>query len=242
MSAIQSHYIMPPLKTKRKNENHPCRWNTHTKHAKMIMWQIIKPTIDTMKNQWDKIHSAGAKYKPLNELFLDLLLSEIKKRTGKQPKTAIDLGCGTGDSLIKLRKRGLLVTGIDVSAVALKRALTVAEDASFPDVQLIKADLNHFTPKDTYDFIICHLTYAFLTDKRKFLQKVREMMSHNSTFALITPVLHKRIKYIAEDKPHIAVDYQTTLSILKKQFSHVVEFHHDYFAERGDNITFILQK
>ena len=195
-----------------------------------------------MKNQWDKIHSTGAKYKPLNELFLDLLLSEIRRRTGKQSKTAIDLGCGIGDALIKLRKLGLLVTGIDVSAVALKKARTVAEDATFPDVRLIKADLNHFTPEETYDLIICRLTYAFLTDKRKFLQKVHKMMNRNSAFVLITPVLHMRVKYIAEDKPHIAVNYQTTLAALNNQFSRVVEFHHDYFAERGDNITFILQK
>lgn len=195
-----------------------------------------------MKNQWNKIHSTSAKYKPLNELFLDLLLSEIKRITGKNPKTAIDLGCGTGDAVVKLRKRGIGVTGLDVSAVALKKAMAVATDATFQDVRFIKADLSHFTPKETYDLIICRLTYAFLTDKIKFLQKVRKMMDHNSTFVLITPVLHKRIKYIAEDKPHIAVDYQTTLAILKNQFSHVVEFHHDYFAERGDNITFILQK
>jgi len=40
-------------------------------------------------DKWNKLYSEGAKYKPLNEEFLNKLLLEINKKAVKTPKILI---------------------------------------------------------------------------------------------------------------------------------------------------------
>ena len=48
---------------------------------------------------------------------------EILKREGLRPRTAVDLACGTGSVTAILAKKGLQVTGVDMS----EEMLTVAQ-------------------------------------------------------------------------------------------------------------------
>lgn len=193
-------------------------------------------------NKWDKIFSEGVDFTPLNQVFLNNLLSFIKNKIDSDPKTMIDLGCGTGDTLIKFSKKGLNVEGMDSSEVALEKAKESLSKEGIDGVKLSNVDLNNLVLDKKYDLILCKLTYAFIDDKESFLEEVKKGMTHKSVFILITPVLHKGIEYLPEDKPGIAVDIEETNEILIRHFSNSEIFHHNYYRDKIDETTFVLMK
>lgn len=189
--------------------------------------------------KWDTIFAEGTKFTPLNEVYLGRLLETIEKQTGKTPKDIIDLGCGDGGALIQFARRGFKVTGIDFSEVGLAKAKEALEGAGISGVELRLVNLDEMEIQDKADIIFCKLTYAFVEDKEKFLQAVKNLMREQSVFVLITPVLHKGVEYLKEDKPGIAVDYEETHQLLKKHFARVDVFHSNYFGERNEATTFL---
>jgi 2-polyprenyl-3-methyl-5-hydroxy-6-metoxy-1,4-benzoquinol methylase len=193
-------------------------------------------------NKWDRLYSKGENFKPLNEIYLNLLIAEIEKLSCKKIKNAIDLGCGTGDALLKLAKHGLVVTGIDGSEVAVSMANKILQAKGYPASSVTVGDLESIDVNGTFDIILCKLVYAFIKNKEKFLADVRTIMAPNSVFVLMTPVLYKDRAYSPADKPRIAVPFDDTFEILKKQFSTVQIFNHEYFGNNGDTVTFLINK
>ncbi|MBN1585017.1 class I SAM-dependent methyltransferase [Candidatus Uhrbacteria bacterium] len=198
------------------------------------------PTNDlTPSQKWDGLYTGGAAYKPLNLVFLNRLLERIEALTGRRPATVLDLGCGTGDSLAKLAAAGITdVRGMDCSSVALEMA-----DKAIDSDRLSRGDLDGLDRSELaegrYDLILCKLTVAFVRDRSRFLKTVKEMMNAGSVLCVITPVLYDGVEYRPEDKPSIAVSYAEFRSLLEETFGRVEEFHHDYFGERGDTVTFL---
>src|SRR5271168_2076259 len=58
--------------------------------------------------------------------------------------TALDIGCGTGDSSIYLAQHGWHVTGVDFVAKALDKARAKARTAGVP-VDFVHADVTHLS-------------------------------------------------------------------------------------------------
>ena len=50
------------------------------------------------------------------------LYYEILRREGLKPKTAVDLGCGTGSVAVLLAEKGMQVTAVDMSTEMLSEA------------------------------------------------------------------------------------------------------------------------
>ena len=62
-----------------------------------------------------------------------------------EPKeTAVDLGCGTGHALIKMRQLGFQqLMGVDISSEMLSAAASLVEENQLQDVQLVNADVQN---------------------------------------------------------------------------------------------------
>jgi ubiquinone/menaquinone biosynthesis C-methylase UbiE len=194
------------------------------------------------KNEWDKIFNNNPKYKPLNEIFLDRLLKKIKKDINPSAKKMVDLGCGDSNTIFQFSKRGFDVLGIDFSPVALNKLQEKINKIGRSDIKLINADLNHLETKLNADIFLCQFVYAFIENQDNFLKKISEFMNSDSVFILITPVTHSNISYTPEDKPQIAVDFETTLKKLKDIFKNVDVYHHDYIGLKEDYVTFLIKK
>ena len=123
-------------------------------------------------NKWDAIFTEGKTFSPLNEVFLSCLLEVIEERRGAPVKTVIDLGCGTGDALIRFARRGLAVVGVDFSEVALGKARQALEKEGVADIDLRRIDLDDLRIQEKADIVFCKLTYAFVEDKERFLKNV----------------------------------------------------------------------
>jgi len=194
------------------------------------------------QQKWNEAFKAVRNYKPLmNEILLDRILARVTNK-----KQAIDLGCGSGDAVVKLAKRGLNVTGYDWSQAALQNAQTLAGQAGVTaKVQLQEVDLEHLAdanlPRGTADIVLCKHTIAFITDKQAFCEAVATLLNDTGVFVIQTPVLRKEITYTLEDKPEIAVSYAECTSILTEVFTNVTEFNHSYYGDRSELLTFVVK-
>jgi 2-polyprenyl-3-methyl-5-hydroxy-6-metoxy-1,4-benzoquinol methylase len=68
---------------------------------------------------------------PLAKSLRDLVEGNAGAASGLPAGTALDIGCGTGDSAIYLARHGWQVTGVDFVATALSKARTKATAACF---------------------------------------------------------------------------------------------------------------
>jgi SAM-dependent methyltransferase len=70
------------------------------------------------------------------------------------PSTALDLGCGTGGDGIWLARQGWTVTGVDISAAALRQAEQTARGAGVSDrTTWERVDLDHGFPDGHWDLV-----------------------------------------------------------------------------------------
>ncbi len=191
-----------------------------------------------MPNSWDETFSSGREFPPLNRLFLKKLLSAVSPN----PKTALDLGCGTGDDLVLLASAGLAVKGVDGSAVAIKKAKTKTAGRG---IELIEHDLETLTAADlqnrNFDIVLCKLTIAFITDRERFLGLMAEFLSPAGTFVLITPVVYAGETYAEPRVKKISVEFNETLSLLKRHFKTVSVFQEDFAGAEEVKIAFLAR-
>ena len=192
------------------------------------------------QNKWNESFKAGRDYNPMNQILLDIALDTINNKKER----AIDLGCGTGDAVIKLAQRGMSVIGIDWSSDALGKAEQKAKLVDVKGISFEEADLNKLEElniENTADVILSKLVIAFVEDKKKFCLKVKSLLSKDGVFIIQTPVLHDDIEYAPEDKPGIAVKYKEFNDLLVDIFSEVNELNHSYYSDKGDLVTYLVK-
>ena len=89
---------------------------------------------------------------------------EIINREGLNPKTAVDLACGTGSVAVLLAKRGLQVTAVDLSAEMLSEAAQKASDMDNPPFFVCQPLQELRLPKGV-DLAVCALdSLDYITD------------------------------------------------------------------------------
>ncbi len=89
----------------------------------------------------------GWNYYP--EAFGEQLLQWLKEN-GVQPKTALDLGCGTGILCERLHREGMRVRGMDFSS----GMIGIARQGS-PEIRYEVADMVTYRPEETFDLVTC---------------------------------------------------------------------------------------
>ncbi|AXB45178.1 class I SAM-dependent methyltransferase [Amycolatopsis albispora] len=87
-----------------------------------------------------------------------LLVREVAEL---RPGTALDLGCGEGADVVWLASQGWRVTGVDVSATALKRAAAHAAEAGVADrVEWQRHDLSVSFPDGEFDLVCASFLHS----------------------------------------------------------------------------------
>lgn len=67
----------------------------------------------------------------------------------------LDCACGTGNVSFELARRGLEVTGVDISATMIEEAIRKSRDQSTLDVEFVQGDLTDFDLQRTWDSATC---------------------------------------------------------------------------------------
>ena len=100
---------------------------------------------------------------------------EIINREGLNPKTAVDLACGTGSVAILLAKRGLQVTAVDLSAEMLSEAAQKASDMDNPPFFVCQPLQELRLPKGV-DLAVCALdSLDYITDPCDCQEAIRRI-------------------------------------------------------------------
>jgi len=84
---------------------------------------------------------------------------EVLKKHGCNPQTLLDLGCGTGRHALEMAKRGVQVTGVDISETMLDMGRQMLEglnaaDFSAPLPVLLHGDARSVRVNQKYDAVV----------------------------------------------------------------------------------------
>lgn len=116
-----------------------------TKEQYQSGWNRAYQTTDNEKNLW--------KSEPIE--FLPKYMDILKQRG---VVSILDAGCGDGRNTIALLKYGFFVAGVDLSVVALGRALQKARSFALNSVSLVRGDIEELPlpfVEDLFDCVAC---------------------------------------------------------------------------------------
>jgi ubiquinone/menaquinone biosynthesis C-methylase UbiE len=100
---------------------------------------------------------------------------EILKREGLNPKTAVDLACGTGSVAMLLAEKGLQVTAVDLSAEMLSEAAQKAADMENPPFFVCQPLQEMQLPRGV-DLAVCALdSLDYITDPADCAEAIRRV-------------------------------------------------------------------
>jgi len=102
----------------------------------------------------------------------------------QQVKTAIDLGCGPGNSTEVLAERfgDALITGLDSSQDMLGDARQ-----RLPDVEFELADIGLWKPAKTYDVILANASLQWVPDHAELYPRLVSLLNPGGSLAVQTP-------------------------------------------------------
>lgn len=121
----------------------------------------------------------------------------------QSPRRVLSLGCGTGDTELRLQQQGAEVTGIDVSAEAIAIASQRLTRAIVADVE--SDPLPDLQPH-SFDVVLCGDVLEHLRFPEHVLDRLRAWLTEDGTFVVAVPnathhsvlrqlVLHRDWKY-----------------------------------------------
>jgi SAM-dependent methyltransferase len=110
------------------------------------------------------------------------LLEALESGWIHPPGTVLDLGCGLATEIAQLAENGLTACGVDLSAVALRRAMTL-----HPKLLLARADVRSLPfASGRFDFLLDRGTFHYLgaDDRRLYSMEVQRVLRRGGRFLL----------------------------------------------------------
>ena len=100
---------------------------------------------------------------------------EILNKEGVQPRTAVDLACGTGSVALLLAEKGIRVTAVDMSPEMLTVAQQKAQEADL-DIQFVCQYLQHLHLPVGVDLAVCALdSMDYILDPKDCAQAINRV-------------------------------------------------------------------
>ncbi len=132
---------------------------------------------------------AGQKWVKAQER-LDAMLAPIsaeliKTAAAKSGERILDIGCGCGDTSIRLAKAGARVTGVDVSQPMLARAKARAKEAQAADVEFTEADAAVHRFAEPFDLLFSRFGVMFFADPDAAFANLRKALKPDGRLAFV---------------------------------------------------------
>ncbi len=150
----------------------------------------------------------------VNEAYYGDLGEKLQKQTQKRMHwirdnvkgpTVLDIGCSQGIGPILLGRKGICVTGVDISQKSVdeaNKALEKESEAIQEKVSFKKADFLMYDPEQVrFDTITITEVLEHLLEPEEFIEKSRDLLNHEGTLIVTVPfgindhVDHKKTYY-----------------------------------------------
>ncbi|MGW2936552.1 class I SAM-dependent methyltransferase [Streptomyces sp. NPDC001156] len=154
----------------------------------------------TTPDEWDAHYAGGNTFRDLGDTERRLLAEHTPP---PQDGLALDIGCGLGALARHLAHLGYQVDAVDYAPSSL--TLAEAQDPSAAVTYRlfdIERDSLDSLPHAAYDLITFRLSWAFIRDRTRVMNRVRERLRPGGALCVITPVADA----VPKDKRDIALD------------------------------------
>ncbi|CAM5586371.1 methyltransferase, FxLD system [Streptomyces aurantiogriseus] len=155
----------------------------------------------TTPDEWDAHYASGLSFRPLGDAERELLAVHAPAPDGG---LALDVGCGLGELARHLAETGWEVDAVDHAPAALARA--EARDTGARAVTYRRFDIERDSlddlPHSAYDLITFRLSWAFVRDRARVLNRLRERLRPGGALCVITPLATA----VPDSKRDIALD------------------------------------
>lgn len=141
-------------------------------------------------------------------------------------KTFIDLGCNSGEIVQRVAQQGIDAVGVDLPQVVQKIKIPI---------RTIAADLNRDRLEGTYDLVLCRETFEHISDERRFLKMVHDLVADEGWFLLSCPYTERQFRHNAL---HLNVQSKEKLTALLTELGFTIEETY----EQEDSNSFVLRK
>ncbi len=167
--------------------------------------------VKALSIDWDKLYDKGNDYRPVSVKEIELYVAHL---SNPEQQLYLDIGCGTGQLTREMYHRGLETTGIDPSASAIR----LAQARTTRNILYAQQDLHNFRLENRdqkYDVITCRLAYAFIADKKSFLQAIKSSLTTKGKLFILTPVIERTLL----EKAYTAIVLHAELPLIKQYFT-----------------------
>lgn len=113
-----------------------------------------------------------------NEMIISLIQSYVKKMDGKR---FLDVGCGTGVIVSKLETLGMVPTGLDINAAALRYA------AKRTHSTLVRSSLSQYHPKEKFQAAGAFDVVEHVQDDGAFVRQCGALLEKGGLLFLTVP-------------------------------------------------------
>lgn len=145
----------------------------------------------TARADSDRFRTDAGKYAsyletPEGRLRLDLAFANLQEflLPSRRPLCALDLGCGTGTTAVRLAHLGVNVTLLDSSQAMLDLAQRAAQEAGVAEKITLKlgdvARLEDLFATESFDVILCHNLLEYVEDPNAVLRAVARALRDSS--------------------------------------------------------------
>lgn len=121
-------------------------------------------------------------------------------------RTAVDIGCGPGNSteLLAARFPGATISGVDNSPDML-----AAARKRLPDVRFDEVDIEHWDDRGPFDLILANAVLQWIPDHRRVFAKLVEKLADGAALAVQMPdnldePAHRLMREVAAEGPWTA--------------------------------------
>lgn len=154
-----------------------------------------------------------------------------------EPSLGLDLGCGTGNITTELAKRGIEMTGVDISEDML---MVAREKSEGQDILYLNQDMCEFELYGTVDFAVSSLDCInYITDKRdllKVMKLVNNYLNPGGLFIFDINTRYKLENVIGENT--FVLENDEAFCTWQNEYDkkrNISDFFLTFFAKDGDN-------
>ena len=119
-------------------------------------------------------------------------LNRMRWFTPRPEWTILDLGCGTGASIVEYARRGHQVVGVDVAQSALTRLRIRITDQPFEkNVKLVHSSIEDYRPPagTSYDAVLCCDVLEHVIDMKPVLETAQQCLRPGGLFYVTAPAV-----------------------------------------------------